>query len=234
LLPSNLKHIAIIMDGNGRWAKKHFKPRSFGHKKGSENVKKIIKTCINLELKTLSLFAFSFENWERPKSEVNFIVKLFDNFLDTEAKNFVKQNIILKISGDLSKFPSYIEEKCLKLIEKTSQNTGLTLNIALSYGGRQEILNACKNLCCDFKDSKIKIEDIDFKAINDRLWTSDLEDPDLLIRTSGETRISNFMLWQLAYSEIYFTSVLWPDFNELELKKAIEFYKTRERRFGKV
>lgn len=232
MLPSDLNHIAIIMDGNGRWASKRKKPRVFGHKKGSETVKKIIKICSNLGLKYLSLFAFSTENWNRPKEEVDALMTLFKSFLIDSKSVVDKYDICFKVSGEIEKLPTDIQKLVFDLVEKTESSSGMVLNLAISYGGRQDVLQALKLLCKDVLEGKIKINDLQLNMIDEKLWTAGLPDPDLLIRTSNEYRISNFMLWQLAYTEFYFSKTLWPDFDKDELMLAIESFSKRKRRFG--
>ncbi len=226
------KHIAIIMDGNGRWAEKRGLPKVLGHKQGVDAVRKTVKACIKIGVQYLTLYAFSTENWSRPDHEVKALFKLLENFIDNEIKLFHDNKIKLHIIGERHK----IQKDLLAKIEKTEKDTedydSLTLNIALSYGGRQEILNAAKILAEDAKSGKIDPKDIDEKMFSGELYTKRQPDPDLLIRTSGEMRVSNFLLWQISYSELYVTETLWPDFDEKELNKAIEEYNKRDRRFG--
>ncbi len=227
-------HIAIIMDGNGRWAKKRFQPRIFGHREGMKRVKEVVTYCSKVGVKALSLFAFSSENWNRPKQEVNFLMSLLEEYVKKEVKELADNNVKLKFIGDLQKIP----ERYFNLIKESEKKlehcTGLHLNIALSYGGRQDILNAVKKICKKCSEKKCSESDIDEKFFSQYLYTAQIPDPDFLIRTSGEMRISNFFLWQLAYTEIYVTDTLWPDFSEKHLEKAIENYSQRERRFGKI
>ncbi len=226
------KHIAIIMDGNGRWAEKRGLPKVLGHKQGVDAVRKTVKACIKIGVQYLTLYAFSTENWSRPDHEVKALFKLLENFIDNEIKLFHDNKIKLHIIGERHK----IQKDLLAKIEKTEKDTedydSLTLNIALSYGGRQEILNAAKILAEDAKSGKIDPKDIDEKMFSGELYTKRQPDPDLLIRTSGEMRISNFLLWQISYAELYVTETLWPDFGEKDLNKAIEEYNKRDRRFG--
>jgi len=226
------KHIAIIMDGNGRWAEARGLPKVMGHKQGVESVRRIVKACLNTGVKYLTLYAFSTENWSRPDYEVKALFQLLENFIDKEIKLFHDNGIRLHIIGERNK----IQKDLLAKIEKTERDTGcydsLTLNIALSYGGRQEILNAARLLAEDAKDAKINPRDIDEKMFSSRLYTAGQPDPDLLIRTSGEMRVSNFLLWQISYAELYVTKRLWPDFGEKDLLEAIEEYNKRDRRFG--
>ncbi len=226
------KHIAIIMDGNGRWAEKRGLPKVIGHKQGVDAVRNTVKACLKIGVQYLTLYAFSTENWSRPDHEVKALFKLLENFIDNEIKLFHDNKIKLHIIGERHK----IQKDLLVKIEKTEKDTedydSLTLNIALSYGGRQEILNAARILAQDAKSGKIDPKDIDEKMFSGELYTKRQPDPDLLIRTSGEMRVSNFLLWQISYSELYVTETLWPDFDEKELNKAIEEYNKRDRRFG--
>ncbi len=227
------QHIAIIMDGNGRWAKKRGLPKIFGHKQGVESVKNITKACIKFKVKYLTLYAFSTENWQRPKDEVVKLFGLLENFLKTQMALFHDNNVRLCIIGDRSRIEPAIR-KIIETAEKdTAGYTGLVLNIALSYGSRQEIVSAIKAISEDVKMGKLDPSKIDEALFSTYLYTRDCPDPELLIRTSGEMRVSNFLLWQISYSEIYVTEKLWPDFGEKDLKKAIEDYQKRERRFGK-
>lgn len=230
---SNLpQHIAIIMDGNGRWAKKRFLPRIAGHRVGVETVRKIVKYCSRNHIKVLSLFAFSSENWQRPAKEVNFIMELLLNSLNREVDELNKNNVQLRFIGNRAKFT---EKLCFKISEVerlTGNNTGLVLIIAADYGGQWDITQAVSKLACEIEAGKLTSSQITPEMISQHLSFADLPNPDLFIRTSGEVRISNFMLWQIAYSELYFTNTLWPDFDEKELEKAIAHYCNRERRFG--
>jgi len=233
-LPQGLHHIAVIMDGNGRWAKKRSRKRIFGHRQGSNAVKVLAETCAKLGLDVLSLFAFSTENWDRPKDEVDTLMKLFADFLKQETKTILKNNMRFRISGEFERLPLNVQELANGLIEKSKKNDGMILNLAVSYGGRQDIVQATKRICEDVVDKKIGIDDINTEMFSEYLWTRGLPDPDLLIRTSGEMRISNFMIWQMAYTEIYITDVLWPDFNKAELVKALDAFASRKRKFGRV
>lgn len=225
---SNLpKHIAIIMDGNGRWAQKRGLPRTLGHKAGVEALKKIIQACLEFKINILTVYAFSTENWKRPKDEVNALIKLLNDYLEHEIQDLHKNNIKLNILGDLSSFSQDTRTKILRAIDLTKKNNKLILNICLNYGGRSEIVNAVRNILENPPSNKI---DEDF--FKNFLYTRDLPDPDLLIRTGGEYRLSNFLLWQCAYTELYFTDVFWPDFNKDELYKAIKNFQKRVRRFG--
>ncbi len=222
------------MDGNGRWAKKHSKSRIFGHKQGSKAVKELVETCAKAGLEYLSLFAFSTENWERPSDEVNSLMDLFHSFLREQSSNIIKNKIKFVVTGEFERLPKEIQELTLELMERTTANTGMTLNLAVSYGGRQDILQAVKRIAEGVKSGTINSSEIDQDLFSSYLWTTGMPDPDLLIRTSGESRISNFMIWQTAYTEIYITKVLWPDFDKAELEKAIADFSGRKRRFGKV
>lgn len=227
------QHIAIIMDGNGRWAKKRGIPKIMGHKQGVESVKNITKAGIKFGVKYLTLYAFSTENWLRPKDEVVRLFGLLENFLKTEMLLFHDNNVRLRIIGDRSRIAPAIR-KIIETVEKdTAGYSRLVLNIALSYGSRQEILDAVRSILEDVKKGALNPSKIDEALFSTYLYTRDCPDPDLLIRTSGEMRVSNFLLWQISYSEIYVTEKLWPDFGEQDLKKAIEEYSKRERRFGK-
>jgi undecaprenyl diphosphate synthase len=228
------KHLAIIMDGNGRWAKQKGFIRTIGHKSGSKSVKHIITECSRLGIEYLTLYAFSTENWNRPKLEVDTLMKVLINSLKKELKTMQEGNIRMNAIGNLEKLPKNAQEQLFDVIEKTKNNTGMTLTLALSYGSREELVNAVKLISEKVKNNIISIDNIDDSIINEHLYTHNIPDVDLLIRTSGEHRISNFLLWQIAYSELYFTDVLWPDFKEQDLHEAIISYQKRERRFGKT
>jgi undecaprenyl diphosphate synthase len=226
------QHIAIIMDGNGRWAEKKGLNRIDGHKKGIESAREIVKECRRIGVKILTLYTFSLENWRRPKNEVDALMELLKEYLMIELNELVENNIRLNAIGSLEFLPSGVVEVLEKVIKETEKNDGMILNLALSYGGRKEIIEAIKKLFNDYERGLINVSDITEKEFSRYLFTKNLPDPDLLIRTSGEYRISNFLLWQMAYSEIYFTETLWPDFAKEELIKAIIEYQARERRFG--
>ncbi len=228
------KHLAIIMDGNGRWAKKQGLARTFGHENGTEPVRLTVETCARMGIENLTLFAFSTENWNRPKLEVNLLMKLLIRSIKKELETLQKNNIKLNAIGNLDMLPKVAKRELFDAIEKTQNNSRMTLTVALSYGSREEIVSAIKSICDKVKNNIISISDIDESIINEHLYTRNLPDVDLLIRTSGEHRISNYLLWQIAYSELYFTDVLWPDFKEKDLYKAIISYQSRERRFGKT
>ncbi|MFK8282679.1 isoprenyl transferase [Capnocytophaga cynodegmi] len=228
------KHLAIIMDGNGRWAKKQGMMRIFGHESAMKAVRETVEYCVENNISYLTLYAFSTENWNRPAIEVNALMELLVKFLKKETKSLNENNIRLKTIGRLDHFPKKAKETLLETIDKLKYNTGVTLTLALGYGAREELSTAIRNIAEDVKNGLISTENINESVINSYLYTSDLPDVDLLIRTSGEYRISNFLLWQIAYSELYFTDVLWPDFNKNHLNEAILNYQKRERRFGKT
>ncbi len=228
------KHIAIIMDGNGRWAKQHGKHRVFGHRNGVQSVRECTEAAAELGVEYLTLYAFSTENWNRPALEVNALMTLLVETLGKEVDTLMKNNIRLKAIGDLSKLPKRTHKALLDGIEKTKDNQRMTLVLALNYSGKWEILEAAKQLAKDSKSGKLNPDDIDEEMFSNALTTAGIPDPELLIRTSGETRLSNFLLWQLAYSEFYFTAEFWPDFKKESLYKAILDYQNRERRFGKT
>ncbi|WP_309610063.1 isoprenyl transferase [Flavobacterium sp.] len=228
------KHLAIIMDGNGRWAKQQGMMRAFGHENGTKSVKTTVENCAKLGIENLTLYAFSTENWNRPKLEVNTLMKLLISSLKKELETLVINNIKLNTIGNLEKLPKSAQKELLEVIEKTKNNTRMTLTLALSYGSREEIINAVKNIATKVKNNIISIDSIDESILNKHLYTHNLPDVDLVIRTSGEHRISNFLLWQIAYAEFYFIDVLWPDFSEEHLYEAIISYQKRERRFGKT
>jgi undecaprenyl diphosphate synthase len=225
-------HIAIIMDGNGRWAKKRALPRVAGHHEGMKVVRKITRLANKLGVKVLTLYAFSTENWKRPKSEVDYLMKLPEEFLGTFLPELVDENVKVQMIGDRTNLPSHTIAAIDKAIHDTKNNTGLILNFALNYGSRAEILHAVQHVLKDINHGILKEEDLSEQLFSNYLMTHDLPDPDLLIRTSGEIRLSNFMLWQLAYTEFWFTNVLWPDFKEVHLLEAIEAFQSRSRRFG--
>ena len=228
------KHLAIIMDGNGRWAKQKGLLRTLGHESGTKSVKSTVETCAKLGIENLTLYAFSTENWNRPKLEVDTLMKLLVRSLKKELRTLQNNNIKLNSIGNLSKLPESILKELNDVIDKTKDNTRMTLTLALSYGSREELLNVVKNISNKVKNNIISIDTIDESIINQHLYTHNLPDVDLLIRTSGEHRISNFLLWQIAYAELFFTDVLWPDFTDENLYEAIISYQKRERRFGKT
>lgn len=228
------KHIAIIMDGNGRWAKARKLPRTMGHRAGMNTIKTVVKDASNLGVRYLTLYAFSTENWKRPREEVGALMDLVVEFIDKELNELHENGVRLNSIGDISKLP----EKSRKSIEdakrKTRNNKGLTLNIALNYGGRDEIIKGVKEIAALVAEGKLKIEDINEKEISNHLYTKDMPDPDMIIRPSGELRLSNYLLWQSAYSEFWFSNINWPDFGEQDLRKAIADYQKRDRRYGGV
>lgn len=228
------KHIAIIMDGNGRWAKERGFLRAIGHESGTKSVRNTVEACSELGIKNLTLYAFSSENWNRPKLEVQTLMQLLISSLKKELPTMQKNSIRLNAIGNLNNLPKKVQKELLHVIESTRKNKKMTLTLALSYGSRDEITDATRQICDKVKNNIISIENIDDTLINQHLYTRNLPDVDLLIRTSGEKRISNFLLWQIAYAELYFTDVYWPDFVKENLYEAIINYQKRERRFGKT
>lgn len=228
------KHVAIIMDGNGRWAKKRGLPRVAGHKRGVDTVQKIVEAAADIGIKYLTLYTFSTENWNRPKDEVSTLMRLLLSSLRDKLNELNNNNIRLTTIGDTGSLPEAVQKQLKASIEKTKNNDRMVLNLALSYGGRWELLNAIKEIADDVDKGKCKPDDICENLINTKLTTKDMPDPDLVIRTSGEFRVSNFLLWQIAYSEFIITETLWPDFSKNDLYKAIQVFQKRERRFGKV
>lgn len=226
------RHIAIIMDGNGRWATERNKPRSFGHQAGVETVRRITSECTRLGVKYLTLYTFSTENWNRPSDEIAALMGLVLTSLEDEI--FMKNNVRFQVIGDIGRLPSAVAEKLRETIEHTSKNDAMTMVVALSYSARWELTEATKQIAAKVQKGELKIDDIDENIINGQLCTNFMPDPDLLIRTGGEFRISNYLLWQVAYSELYFCDTYWPDFNESDLHKAIIDYQSRQRRFGKT
>ncbi len=227
-------HIAIIMDGNGRWAKKRGLPRVAGHREGVKSVRDVVEACAQLGVKYLTLFAFSTENWRRPKQEVDTLMKLLIKTLRTETDKLHKNDIKLMAIGDIGSLPPEVQRELKEAIEKTKNNKRMVLNLALSYSGRWEIIEAVRDIARDVKTGKISVDDINDKLFSSYLKTAGIPDPDLLIRTSGEYRISNFLLWQIAYTEIYICDCLWPEFRRKHLYEAIRDYQRRERRFGMI
>ncbi|HCH0927089.1 TPA: isoprenyl transferase [Vibrio parahaemolyticus] len=226
------KHIAIIMDGNGRWAKSKGKPRVFGHKKGVNAVRKTVAAASKLGIKAMTLFAFSSENWRRPEEEVGLLMELFITVLSSEVKKLHKNNLQLRVIGDTSRFSERLQKKIVEAENLTASNTGMVINIAANYGGKWDITEAAKALALKARNGEIRVEDINEQLITEHLTMADLPEVDLLIRTSGECRISNFMLWQMAYAEMYFTPEFWPEFDEDSLVEAVTWFINRERRFG--
>ena len=227
-------HVAIIMDGNGRWAKQKGKDRIYGHKNGVAAVREVTESAAEIGIKYLTLYAFSTENWNRPLKEVNALMSLLVSTISAETKTLMKNKVRLLTIGDTSRLPVRVYKKLEDTINKTSENDGLSLVLALSYSSRWEILNAVKNIASEAKRGKIKLDQVNEKIFSNYLCTKNIPDPELLIRTSGEQRISNFLLWQIAYSELYFTDKLWPDFKKEDLYAAILDFQSRERRFGKI
>ncbi|NYE58530.1 isoprenyl transferase [Carboxydothermus ferrireducens] len=228
------RHIAIIMDGNGRWAKKRGMPRYFGHRAGVETVRRVVKFCAKLNVPYLTLYAFSTENWRRPQEEVNVLMNLLVEYIEKETDELNREGVRLTVIGEISELPEKARIALAQGIEKTCHNNRLNLILALNYGGRREIVEAARKIAYEIKNGKLSPEQIDEKVFANYLYTKEFPDPDLLIRPSGEIRISNFLLWQIAYSEIWLTDVLWPDFSEEHLLQAIKDYQKRERRFGGV
>ncbi|KMT23079.1 isoprenyl transferase [Clostridium cylindrosporum] len=228
------KHIAIIMDGNGRWAKKRGLPRSLGHKAGVETIREIVKTSSKIGVKFLTLYAFSTENWKRPKDEVNALMKLLLEYLKKEVEELNKNNVIINFIGDISMLPEICQDELKKAKEKTKDNSGLCLNLALNYGGRDEIVLAVKQIVKDVKNGLLDEENINQSTVSERLFTANMDDPDIIIRPSGEYRLSNFLLWQSAYSEFWFSNIFWPDFTSNHLYHAIIDFQKRDRRFGGI
>jgi undecaprenyl diphosphate synthase len=228
------KHIAIIMDGNGRWAKERHLPRTAGHHAGIDRIREIVKAADKLGVEVITFFAFSTENWNRPKQEVSLLMRYLNNFLDKELKDLDKNNRRFRVIGGGDPIPKFLQEKIKKAEEKTAANTGLEVVLALNYGSRQEIAEAAKKFAQAVVDGRERVAELDAEGFKKYLSTSSLPDPDLLIRTSGEMRISNFLLWQLSYAELYFPKKYWPDFKAADLEEAVEEFQKRERRFGGV
>lgn len=227
------QHVAIIMDGNGRWAKKRMLPRTAGHVQGSKVVEKICEDAYNLGIKYLTVYAFSTENWNRAKEEVDAIMKLLYQYLEDCIKRSTKNNMRVRVLGDISRLDEKLQEKITELERVSSVNTGLCFQVALNYGGRDEIVRSVRKIAEKVRLGELGEDEITAELLSDNLDTKGIPDPDLIIRTSGEMRISNFLIWQCSYSEFYFTDVLWPDFNKEELQKALDYYAKRDRRFGK-
>ncbi|GAA0422965.1 isoprenyl transferase [Cocleimonas flava] len=228
------RHIAIVMDGNGRWARAKHRPRFMGHKKGVEAVRDIVKACAELKVECLSLFAFSSENWKRPEEEISNLMSLFMLALEREAKALARNNVKLQIVGDLEQFSEKLQKKIKQVEQLTADSDGLKLIVAANYGGRWDVTQATKSIAQKVVDKDLKIDEITEDDVCENISTYGIPDPDLFIRTGGEKRISNFLIWQMAYTELYFTDVLWPDFDANELNLAIEDYSSRQRRFGKT
>ncbi|KUO76280.1 MAG: UDP pyrophosphate synthase [Desulfosporosinus sp. BRH_c37] len=228
------RHIAIIMDGNGRWAQKRALPRSMGHRSGVEALRKVVKACSKLGIEVLTVYAFSTENWKRPKDEVGVLMTLLTEYLRKELQELHQNNVIIRTMGKINDLPLEAQRELAHSIKSTRDNTGLVLNLALNYGGRSEIIDAVRKLSKEVLNGKQRIEEIDEHCFSETLYTQGLPDPDLLIRTSGEMRLSNFLLWQLAYTEIVIVEELWPDFGQKALLEAIKAYQKRDRRFGGI
>lgn len=233
-LKSLPRHVAIIMDGNGRWAKKQGLLRALGHQKGTKAVRDVVEGCAEIGIENLTLYAFSTENWNRPKLEVDTLMKLLVSSLKKEIKTLQENNIRLNAIGNLQTLPDSVRKELLDVMQKTSNNTRMTLTLALSYGSREELVRVMCQIGEKLERGEISLKDIDESVINEHLYTRKIPDVDLLIRTSGEQRISNFLLWQIAYAELYFTEILWPDYRRQDLFEAIYNYQNRERRFGKT
>lgn len=231
---ASLKHVAIIMDGNGRWAKSRGLERFLGHRKGTQATIDAVKFGCDLHLEHLTLYVFSSENWLRPSKEVDYLMKLLVEMVHKELPDLMEKNVKLVVIGNMDRLPEAPREKLKQAIATTAGNTGMQLNLAISYGGRLEIVDACKAIAQEVKNGQLSIESVDEDVFAKHLYLKGAPDPDLVIRTGGEFRLSNYLLWQAAYSEFYVTPTLWPDFTDVEFQKAIDFYNTRERRFGKV
>lgn len=227
-------HIGVIMDGNGRWAKRRGLPRSAGHQAGADSLKKIVTECNKMGIKYITVYAFSTENWKRPKDEVDFLMNLLLTYLKDAQKSLAGENVVIRAIGSRAELSEEIREQILKTEEFTKNNTGIVMNIALNYGSREEIVNAARKIAQDAVDGKISSDDINSEMISDNLYTKNQPDPDFIIRTSNEQRLSNFMMWQASYSELYFTEKLWPDFSVKDLHEAIAEYQRRDRRYGGV
>jgi undecaprenyl diphosphate synthase len=228
------KHVAIIMDGNGRWAKEKGLPRTAGHRVGINRIKEIIRAANELGVKVVTFFTFSTENWSRPKKEVDMLMRSFNHFLNRQARELDKNNIRFMVIGRAEPIPKYLQTRIKEVENKTNANTGIIVVLALNYGSRQEIVDAAKKFAREVRKGETDLEELDVERFNNYFYTQGLPDPDLLIRTSGEMRLSNFLLWQLSYAELYFPKIYWPDFKEKDLEKAIEVYQNRQRRFGGI
>ncbi len=227
-------HVAIIMDGNGRWAAQRNLPRVEGHRRGAESVREVLRCASKLGIRHLTLYAFSIENWNRPKEEVETLMKFLARYLKTEQQEMNQNNVRLRAIGQLDRLPGFVREQLDATIASLDQNTGTTLNLALSYGGRTELVDAARAIAAKAQSGEMAPADIDEQTLSDHLYTAGTPDPDLLIRTSGEMRVSNFMLWQISYAELVVTERLWPDFGEADFRAALEEFAARDRRFGKV
>ncbi|WP_448266694.1 isoprenyl transferase [Nostoc sp. DSM 114159] len=239
-LPTDLKrellpqHVAVIMDGNGRWAKRQGLPRIMGHKRGVDALKDLLRCCQDWGIQALTAYAFSTENWKRPQEEVDFLMTLFQRVLRQELREMVEENVQIKFVGNLQDLPRSLQQEISRSMEETKNNRGIRFSVATNYGGRQEILQACQAIAKLVQQGMLQPDEINEQVFENHLYTAGITDPDLLIRTSGEIRLSNFLLWQMAYGEIYITDALWPDFDRAEFHRALCAYQQRERRFGKV
>ncbi|MCC5606286.1 isoprenyl transferase [Nostoc sp. CHAB 5834] len=239
-LPTDLKrellpqHVAVIMDGNGRWAKRQGLPRIMGHKRGVDALKDLLRCCQDWGIQALTAYAFSTENWKRPQEEVDFLMTLFQRVLRQELREMVEENVQIKFVGNLQALPPSLQQEISRSMEATKDNGGIQFSVATNYGGRQEILQACQAIAKQVQQGLLQPDEINEQVFESHLYTAGIIDPDLLIRTSGEMRLSNFLLWQMAYGEIYITDALWPDFDRAEFHRALCAYQQRERRFGKV
>ncbi len=228
------QHVAVIMDGNGRWAKQKGLPRIEGHRRGANALKELLRYCKDLGIKTLTAYAFSTENWGRPTGEVNFLMTLFERLLQKELKEMEEEEVCINFIGDLTALPQSLQQEMSHSMERTKNNQGVFFNVAINYGSRHEMINACRAIAEKVQQGELSPDSIDDNTISQHLYTSASPDPDLLIRTSGEMRLSNFLLWQLAYTEIYVTETLWPDFDKAQFDRALESFQQRDRRFGQV
>jgi undecaprenyl diphosphate synthase len=228
------RHVAVIMDGNGRWAKRRALPRIMGHRRGVDVLKKLLRTCRDWGVGALTAYAFSTENWGRPTEEVEFLMTLFERVLRQELREMMSENVRIRFAGNLTALPTSLRAEIDRAVEMTSTNTGIQFTVATNYGGRQEIMHAVKAIAAQVQSGQLELDDIDESVFERHLYTNGICDPDLLIRTSGEMRISNFLLWQMAYAEIYVTDTMWPDFDRTQFHAALQDYQSRERRFGKV
>jgi undecaprenyl diphosphate synthase len=228
------KHVAVIMDGNGRWAKQRGLPRIEGHRRGANALKEMLRYCKDLGVKTLTAYAFSTENWGRPTGEVNFLMSLFERLLQKELKEMEAEEVCINFIGDLTPLPPSLQQEMYRSMERTKHNQGVFFNVAINYGSRHEMINACKAIAAKVQQGELSADSINDQTISQHLYTAASPDPDLLIRTSGEMRLSNFLLWQLAYTEIYVTDTLWPDFDSEQFDQAIVSFQQRDRRFGQV
>ncbi|MBN3896524.1 MAG: isoprenyl transferase [Nostoc sp. NOS(2021)] len=239
-LPTDLKrellpqHVAVIMDGNGRWAKRQGLPRIMGHKRGVDALKDLLRCCQDWGIQALTAYAFSTENWKRPQEEVDFLMTLFQRVLRQELREMVEENVQIKFVGNLQDLPRSLQQEISRSMAETKDNRGIRFSVATNYGGRQEILQACQAIAKEVQQGLLQPDEINEQVFESHLYTAGITDPDLLIRTSGEMRLSNFLLWQMAYGEIYISDTLWPDFDRAEFHRALSAYQQRERRFGKV